>query len=564
MCGIPMIPPTDYTKGRRLTFEQAVAHVGGMDNLISNEGWRMIDNNRRDYIWKYPERGYCTYCHQDVGDMKATHNAEVTCPCCGRKVRFKHEARGHSRIFEQFCLYEWRKSAIDPEAVVLTAAHVWRDSSRDHPEREPLHTHASAIYVFRPGMAVTVFKNHHWNRDEAEYWDRIDSCAPDHTEYMGGKMDIVQDYGSFLHAIEGTRIGRLFNLLNPRSRERHTLELDAIASCAKRPWLEYLAKAGQTDLAARLMRMRSIPREVVPNQRAKTPRALLNLTEAQWHEVRRDGISLTVDMLKCLSMLRAMGFGDMHMAEVLELMKDPSAPWHLELLAPTKPTMRRTPHATDTLCDILATGRVPDKLRRKILRRALRDLRHASEWRDYFEQLRRLGEDLTDTALCLPKDMQAMHQRMTERENALRREALAKLEAKRNAAEAARNRVFAAKRLPKLRKDYCFHAHGLVLRPFESVSEVQAEGRTLHICIGSYAERYMEGGTVICCLRREEEPDTPWRAVEFSAATGKLVQDRGAHNDTRGGIEPGTQKQLRLFWAAFERRKAHGRIERTA
>lgn len=561
MCGIPMEPPADYTEGKRLTFKQAVAHVGGMDNLISAEGRHMIDVHRKDYIWKYPGHGYCTYCGEDVGDMKAKHNADVTCPRCGREVRFKHEARGHSRIFEQFCLYEWRKSVIDPETVVLTAAHVWRDSSRDRPEQEPLHTHASAIYVFRPGMAVTVFKNHHWHLDEAKYWDRINSVAPDHTEYMGGRMDIVQDYGSFLNAIEGTRIGKLYALLNPRSRERHTLELDAVASCAKRPWMEYLAKAGQTDLAAKLMRWRSIPRKVVPNQRAKSPRALLNLTEAQWHEVRRDGISLTVDMLKCLSMLRDMGFGGIHMAELQELMKDPSAPWHLETLAPTETRAR---WAADTLWDILTTGRVPEKLRRKILRRALKDLRHASEWRDYFAQLRRLGEDLTDTALCLPKDMHAMHQRMIERENALRAEAVVKAEAKLNAAEAARVRVFAAKRLPKLRKDYYFHAHGLVLRPFESVSEVHAEGRTLHICIGSYAERYMDGGTVICCLRREEEPDVPWRAVEFSTQTGKMVQDRGEHNDTRGGIEPGTQKQLRLFWAAFERRKAHGRIERTA
>ena len=37
MCGIPMEPPADFTEGRRLTFEQAVAHVGGMDNLISAE-----------------------------------------------------------------------------------------------------------------------------------------------------------------------------------------------------------------------------------------------------------------------------------------------------------------------------------------------------------------------------------------------------------------------------------------------------------------------------------------------------------------------------------------------
>ena len=44
----------------------------------------------------------------------------------------------------------------------------------------------------QPGMAVTVYKNHHWNRNEAYYWGRVNSCAPDHTEYMGGKMDIVR------------------------------------------------------------------------------------------------------------------------------------------------------------------------------------------------------------------------------------------------------------------------------------------------------------------------------------------------------------------------------------
>lgn len=556
MCGIPIEPPPDYTQGRRLTFEQAVAHVGGMDNLISAEGRNMIDLHRRDYMWKYPGHAWCTYCGGDAGDVHAKHNADVTCPRCGRTVRFKHEARGHSRIFEQFCLYEWRRSVIDPEAVVLTAAHVWRNSTGDNPEREPLNVHASALYVFRPEHAVTVYKNHTWNRDEAKYWNRVDSVAPDHTMYQGGSMDIVIDYGQFVSAIEGTRIGRLFRLLTEKSNRRDTLELDAVASCARRPWLEYMAKAGQTELAARLMRMRTIPKDVIRNQRARSPRELLNLTEAQWHETRRDGIRLTVDMLKCLEAFRRMGFGGIHMSELQQLMRDSSAVWHLDTLAPSK---ARRPYDPESLSDILASGHLPEKLRRKILRRALRDLPHAMEWRDYFAQLRRLGEDMCDTALCLPRDMHAMHLRMIERENALRAEAMAKVQAAKDTAEAAKNRVFASKRLPKLRKEYLFHAHGLVLRPYESVSEVHAEGRELHICIGSYADRYLSGGTVICCLRREEEPDTPWRAVEFSAQSGKKVQDRGMHNDTRGGIEPGTRKQLRLFWAAFDR--AHRRAK---
>lgn len=544
-----------------LTFDQAIAHIGGMGNLISAEGRNLIDLNRKDYMWKYPKHAYCTYCGEDVGDLKARHNAEVGCPHCHRAVAFKHESRGHSRIFDQFCLYEWRKSVTDPEAVVLTAAHVWRNSAKDHPEAAPLHVHASAIYIFRPGKPVTVFKNHSWNREEAQYWDRIRNVAPDHTAYDGGQMEIVMDYGGFLRAIEGTRIGRLFALLNGESHRRDTLELQAIASCARRPWLEYLYKAGQGRLAADMMRWHSIPRDIVANQRGKTPRALLGLTEAQWHEVRRDGIKLTDHILKCMYQLREMGFDNLHMAELLEIVKrgKSMAAYELSIIAPSQ---RRERYHIDTLGDILISERVPEKTRRKIYRKAINDLSHATEWRDYFAQLRRLGEDFTDTALILPRDMHAMHQRMIERENAIREEARAMAEQKRNAEAAAKLRIFREKRLPKLARDYGFRAHGLVLRPFESVSEVQVEGRTLHICIGSYAERYMTGGTVICCLRREEEPDEPWRAVEFSAATGKLVQDRGEHNDIHG-IEPGTKRQLRLFWAAYERRK-HERVTRSA
>lgn len=544
-----------------LTFDQAVAHIGGMDNLISAEGRNLIDLNRKDYMWKYPEHAYCTYCGEDVGDVKARHNAEVGCPNCHRAVTFKHESRGHSRIFDQFCLYEWRKSVIDPEAVVLTAAHVWRNSTNDRPEAEPLNIHPCAIYVFRPGKAVTVYKNHHWYQDGAQYWERLRNVAPDHTAYNGGKMEIVMDYGGFVHAIEETQIGRLFVLLNGASNRRDTLELQAIASCARRPWLEYLAKAGQGRLAADMMRWHSIPRDIVANQRAKTPRALLGLTEAQWHEVRRDGIQLTEDILKSMYHLRAMGLGGMHMAEVLEIMgrRKCSTAYDLSMIAPSQ---HRERYHTDTLGDILLSERVPEKTRRKIYRKAINDLSHASEWRDYFAQLRRLGEDFTDTALILPKDMHAMHQRMIERENAIREEARAMAEAKRCAEMDAQARVFIEKRLKKLQREYGFRAHGLVMRPFESVGEVVAEGRTLHICIGSYAERYISGGTVICCLRREEEPDVPFRAAEFSAATGELVQDRGEHNDIYG-IEPGTKRQLRLFWAAWERSR-NERITRSA
>jgi len=537
------IPEAIETGRKRLTFLQAAAHIGGVERLISEDGRRLIALNAREFIWKYTGHGFCTACGADVGDMKARHGARVNCPACGREVEFRHEARGHRRVFDQFVLYEWRRSILDPEAIALTAAHVWRDSTHIAPESEPLRIHASALYLFRPGRGVTVYKNHCWNDKENRCWDSVSSVHPDHTGYGGGGIEVVEDFCGFRQAVEGTRIGRLFDLLNGYSNRRDLTEVIGIANCARRPWLEYLAKCGQGKLAAALMRMPRIPRDVIPNPRARNPRALLGLTEAQWHETRRDGIDITQEMLTALSMLRRMGLGDMRMAEVRALFcqGDWGVNYHLELIAPSD--RRQRLRGMDTMGDVMNAVGVPEKLKRKAYRRAIKDLQHASERRDYYEQLRRLNEDLTDTALLLPKDLHGMHQRMIERENALRAEAM------RREAEALKE-GFAA-RLEKLKAKYCFSACGLVLRPYESAGEVVEEGTALKICIGSYAKRYMEGGTIICALRRAEAPETPWRAVEFSTATGAMVQDRGYKNDTAGAIPEADARKLKEFWAAW-------------
>ena len=87
-----------------------------------------------------------------------------------------------------------------------------------------------------------------------------------------------------------------------------------------------------------------------------------------------------------------------------------------------------------------------------------------------------------------------------------------------------------------------------MLRPLKDTAEVIREGTALHHCVGSYAQRYAEGQTVLCCLRRASAPDTPLYTVEFTPA-GKRVQCRGDHNQTAREDEP----VLEQFWAAFDR-----------
>ncbi len=560
MCGIPMQPPEptpDALRGRKLTFEQALAHIGGEENLLSERGKWQIHQNARQYLWKYRDKStHCTACGRTFDGFRGTHGQFYACPACGARCEFRYEALGHRYVFDQFVLYEWRRSIIDPETITLTATWVQRDSSNGHtPHEAILWTKPTALYIFRPGRAVTVYKR---DRRDGSPWTLTSGIHPEHTKTgTFGGCGIVVD--GWTEAIDGTRIGRTYRLMQGNSNEWQGLELTAIANCARRPWLEYLGKCGQAELAATLMRMPSISKEIVPNQRARTPRELLGLTEGQWFEVRRDGVALTLSILGRLRLLTRLNIGPVKVADAVAV--DRASVYRLELLLPMAGKYSET--SIGYLISLL-----PDKLRRKIIRRCLREQDDMVEWNDYYRQLTRLREVDTvtvrkyaedrrvfaptaDPSLLLPKDMKTMHQRMTDRENLLRDEEKAR------ETEKWRGK-FEAKLLPALRQKYTFEAEGLLLRPYESAREVLAEGRALSICIGSYAERYVRGNTVVCCLRRANEPDKPWRAVEFSTLTGDMVQDRGYKNDSRG-IPEDDRALLKRFWAAFNREKKKGR-----
>lgn len=556
-----MMPPRepDATKGKKLTFEQAVAHIGGVENLVSEHGHHLIKLNAAQYLWKYPNKTtWCTACGRLIEGFIGNHGRMYACPLCGTRAEFRYEAKGHGRVYDEFYLYEWRRSVLDDEAIVLTGAVVYRNSTHEQPHTAPLKIDANAIYVFRPGEAVTVYKRRwYWGHDDGT-WELKKEVHPEHTKWGYKPMDIVMDHMEFRQAIKGTRIGNLFDLLREESGRWQDLELTAIANCARRPWLEYLYKSGQRYLAGQLMREERVGRDIVPHLKARKPRELLGLTEGQWFEIRRDGLSLTIEALKTLRAMMKLDIGAVKVAEAMRLSRIGTAHWHIvsEMLPDPRGYGPR-------ICDRLA--RLPDKARRKILRRILGDFRHATEWKDYYTQLARLGEvpmegdafaPEADLALILPKDMHAMHQRMTDRENAIALEKRMKA--------LAEQQTELEKRLEKLRAEFTFQACGLVLRPYESCEEVVKEGQRLHICIGGYAESYAQGGTIICCLRKADAPDVSWRAVEFSARTGKLIQDRGAYNDGRGGIPKDTEELLRRFWAAFdERRKTDRKKERS-
>jgi hypothetical protein len=66
------------------------------------------------------------------------------------------------------------------------------------------------------------------------------------------------------------------------------------------------------------------------------------------------------------------------------------------------------------------------------------------------------------------------------------------------------------------------------------VAELKAEGKALHHCVGTYAERVANGSTNIFFIRKAEQPDTPYYTLEIGQ-NGSIVQCRGNKNHNAEG-----------------------------
>lgn len=83
--------------------------------------------------------------------------------------------------------------------------------------------------------------------------------------------------------------------------------------------------------------------------------------------------------------------------------------------------------------------------------------------------------------------------------------------------------------LKEERKQYNFIADGFLAKVAESSSELIAEGKVLHHCVGTYADRHAKGKCTIILIRRLEEPNVPFYTMELTPAK-QIAQVRGDHN----------------------------------
>ena len=539
-----------------MEIDAALRHAGDLsrrdpeimeDIALALPGYLWVVDNYIPDVQYLPEDGptqrliHCGRCDQWAVEERRggrykrdlPQSQEVECPFCRCRVEVKHVTRGIKSIFNRLNVVYYQKSAVDPDAVVAVAAHVTREY-READQFEPWTLEPS---VSVRGIAVFDAKRRESARLQTKpiyeeqngkyrlaeiWWKRVKSMAAltFGDEYMGQQADSVFLRDTLTAAIEGTPFARAWS-------DRFFEGGDgiwALDRIARYPCVEYMTKLHLTDFVIRA-KLGALPPSLL-NWNGKDMAHVLRLSPRRLGEIKGHKIGLTPNLCAVLQTV------DKDKIRCGIDTAEGVATACRGLQGDLKAQLRR------------ALELLPEGKRAKGLKYIARNRdRTLGDIADLWSMTLKAGGTLNADEDAFPRDFDAAHDRMAAR------------------AQATQNRAKdrqIAKRLPKLEKKLGFSFGGLILRPACSAAEVIREGQQLHHCVGTYVDRYAAGDTVICVLRRAVEPETPWRTVEISAKTGKVLQDRGLHNDWGSGgipVEGNYRAALDLFWEAWRERK---------
>lgn len=563
-----------------MDIEEAVAHAGSLlkgDGIYGAPEWveERVQDVMAHYIWTWQDgrkkSGVCTRCHERIdrldklkisiprqaeyessfcGDFATDYwwqkNYDGTahsgktglCPICGEEVQFKSLSKGRTHLEEKMMLVEYQKSEIDPSVLACVGYRVfipWSEMDDDQ-IIAPIYITPMELCVFRWGKGGQRFVRETewypletragkqlWTKRVKRAWKKRRDCVSGYTgqrSYMGcDGTRVILDETAFDAAVEGTRWQEILPKLPWTLAGDHYDRITLMDRVAQYPCVEYLLRMRCTELAKMVIDKQT---EGLLYVRGKTARAVLRLTADEWGAIKGQKIRVTPELLAVLKINRDNGY-------------------HLSMGA-----MKTLADHRDSKSMITLKESHPEISMRAACKYVRRQRTRLGDYMDYLRKCHVLGADTTDRQVLWPTDLRAIHQRYNEQIRQINNERQLQarmLQVRKNKELTGRM----AERRKALESAYTFRACGLVMSPFETAEEIIREGARQSICIGSYVERYADGKTILCKLRREGAEDEPFHAVEFTTA-GQMVQCRGKNNQTFDTDE----QVIREFWAAWD------------
>lgn len=466
----------------------------------------------RSAFLEQPRRTEFPWENKLLGDMK--HNAEYSCPWCGRAVTMKDLRRAGKRHmlneYRHAILLHAREEALYADAVVLNKSYETEKSLTAPPAYR-----LSSSYRFAPGDVMQV---------DYQVWAEKGWIT--HERGRLGRRKLVQEpfkVGSIsffrhepysilnrsaLKKCPVTRYSFYFSQWKPNCLCFFDFVSYMTAYCIYPRQIEMLVKAGLHEPVRALIYERKKFAGAIRWEEPDIRRAM-NLSASELREVLERKPPMRA--LELRNLARRWFSLRWTVGEAVEFLRT----WGEEKARYFLRFCRRYHLDPCRLARYLEENCVEDA---DLIWREIQDVFDA--YRDYLEAAWLLGQCLEHSRVIYPENLRAAHDEATEQ-----------LMERQPPAAAENAAVRGAARLKK----YSFEMDGLrIVFPLTAAS-IRREGKALEHCVGGYAERHIKGVVTILFLRKVQEPNKPYVTIEMDG--NRIVQIHGYQND-RGQRSP--------------------------
>lgn len=458
---------------------------------------------------------------------RRVHGDVVACPHCGAEVQMRSLGRSLGRSKSRRSLDQTRHLlflwAASKNLVYGAAAYVYKRYSDEY-ETLQLDYSPDVLYTFEPG------ESHSWraspvnmgggHREYNAFQEGQTTCVPFAVNIAFwsvqpvGLTEAVDN--SFLRYCAYDKAVRFYNrnlcdytddYIPDEAYAGEKLVL-WLADYCRYPQIEMLAKLDFIRLlGATVLAKRRYPRLL--DWRAKTPQGFFRMSKAEFRQLAKNAGNINIDKLEAIQEARKL-YPKLPCADILRYTEDYSDTDKTVAMLRLAKDAEISPTRMDSY---LARQPCPDGRYYWTKASAL------TEYRDYIDMAGKLGYDLTQEVVRLPKNMSDAHDRAVAAYNAV------KIEQGKDAGRELHE---------KLQKQFGYTGETFFIRAPYCAAEIIAEGQALRHCVAGYADRHCEGRTVILFLRRVDAPDTPLYTIEMDPVSG--TQLRQLHG--KGNKEP--------------------------
>jgi hypothetical protein len=455
-------------------------------------------SSRYIFTWKNgkQQHGYCTHCKNEFETQDLKHKSTSSCPICHSKCVVQASGISRKYMVDEVYFVYYEKSKANPNAITARGIYALRDYRFDFRSVDTMFQ-TKALYVFEQGNSRMVHRPHvYFSHIEGmayvSNWNSKKNVLSELNTSMANKPSYCS-YDSIKEAVKGTPF-------QYSTWERY-LSGDLVQFFdlySKYPCIEYLTKLGMESLVeAKLYGHKTFG---AINWNGKTLQKVVRLSKPDLKEIRDTKISIGPLALR-LFQLSKRDKSNLTLEEIYEIVQGYGSQFEdLQIILK---------HTTLGKSNNYITKQFKKDLDKKIFYHEFQVLQM---WRDYIKDCNRLGMDLNQESILFPSNLHRAHQ------NTIKQVKI------KEDAEITRKIQLRKKFL----EGYCFEYAGLIIRPAADSKELIEEGKALHHCVGTYANRYAKGETNLFVIRRVSEPDKPFYTMEIK--DNNIQQTRGLKN----------------------------------